>query len=163
MATKERSAFQRKLDSISRAIFLTEDGKPKSTVLMYSFCFSLLFAIVYVVCYWVLVGPLESLFSKSSVRVQQIIEYIVPAVVATVPCVLLSFAFRERKNMVLLSFIWFDVIVVVFFIMEIFIADKAEFASDYGLFFVVLGIPMLISGFLGTVCSLWVFKMRKAF
>ncbi|MBQ5365039.1 MAG: hypothetical protein IIU49_03105 [Spirochaetales bacterium] len=46
---KEGSAFQRRIDRICRVVFLTEEGKPKSTLLIYSFSLSLLFIVVIMV------------------------------------------------------------------------------------------------------------------
>ncbi|MBQ3698165.1 MAG: hypothetical protein II883_09615, partial [Spirochaetales bacterium] len=71
---KERSAFQRKIDHICRVVFLTEEGKPKSTVLIYSFSLSLLFIVVFLVSYWMLLEPLEKALQSSSVVLRNIVE-----------------------------------------------------------------------------------------
>ena len=47
MAQEEKGRLSRKIDQICRVIFLTEDGKPKSTTLIYSFSLSLVFGILY--------------------------------------------------------------------------------------------------------------------
>ena len=78
---KERSSFQRKIDHICRVVFLTEEGKPKSTILIYSFSLSLLFIVVFLISYWLLLEPLEMALQKSPVVVRNIVEYTIPAVV----------------------------------------------------------------------------------
>ena len=46
MAGKEKSRLSEKIDRICKAVFLTEEGKPKSPTLVYSFSLSLLFIAV---------------------------------------------------------------------------------------------------------------------
>ncbi|MBO4393352.1 MAG: hypothetical protein J5800_03325, partial [Spirochaetales bacterium] len=109
MANKERGQLSRKVDQICSAIFLTENGKPKSALLIYSFSLALVFVVVFLASYMLLLEPLENAFQARSVFVRNVVEYTVPAIVGCIPCLALSFAFRERKNMVAASFTWLDV------------------------------------------------------
>lgn len=159
---KERSAFQRRIDQICRVVFLTEEGKPKSTLLIYSFSLSLLFIVVFLVSYWLLLEPLEMAFESSAVWLRNIVEYTVPAVVGCIPCVGLSFAFREKLNMVPAAFAWMCVIVLIVLVTMLFMVDPADMATEYGLFMAIAGVPALLSAGLGTVASQVVYR-RRAF
>ena len=158
---KERSAFQRKIDHICRVVFLTEEGKPKSTVLIYSFSLSLLFIVVFLVSYWMLLEPLEKALQSSSVVLRNIVEYTIPAVVGCIPCVALSFAFKVRMNMVPAAFTWLCVIDVIMFVTMAFMVDMSDWATEYGLFMAITGVPLLLSALLGTVASQVVYRRRK--
>ena len=158
---KERSSFQRKIDHICRVVFLTEEGKPKSTILIYSFSLSLLFIVVFLISYWLLLEPLEMALQKSPVVVRNIVEYTIPAVVGCIPCVALSFAFKERMNMVPAAFTWLCVIDLIMFVTMVFTVDMSDWATEYGLFLAIVGIPMLLSAVLGTVASQVVYRRRS--
>ena len=158
---KERSSFQRKIDHICRVVFLTEEGKPKSTILIYSFSLSLLFIVVFLISYWMLLEPLEKALQSSSVVLRNIVEYTVPAIAGCIPCVALSFAFKVRMNMVPAAFTWLCVIDVIMFVTMAFMVDMSDWATEYGLFMAITGVPMLLSALLGTVASQVVYRRRK--
>ncbi len=161
MAKREKGQLSRKVDQICQAIFLTENGKPKSALLIYSFSLALLFIVVFIVSYMLLLEPLEMAFKNMSVFVRNLVEYTIPALVGCIPCLSLSFAFRERKNMVAASFSWLDVIVIIMFVTMAFMVDKGDWATEYRLFLTVLGLPMLISAVLGTVGSQVIYRKRR--
>ena len=161
MAKGEKGQFSRKIDQICQAVFLTESGKPKSALLIYSFSLALLFIAVFIVSYMLLLEPLEMAFQSRSVFVRNLVEYSVPAIIGCIPCLALSFAFRERKNMVAASFTWVDVIVVIMFLTMVFMVDKADWATEYRFFLAILGLPMLISAVLGTVGSQVIYRKRR--
>ena len=157
---KERSAFQRKIDQICRVVFLTEEGKPKSTLLIYSFSLGLLFLALIMISYWVLVDPLEKAFASSPAWVRNIFEYIVPAIAGCIPCVALSFAFKQRMNMVPAAFAWVFFIAVIAMVTMIFMVDPSDWATEYKLFLAIAGIPMLVSSLVGIVASQIVYRRR---
>ena len=88
-------------------------------------------------------------------------EYTIPAVVGCIPCVALSFAFKERMNMVPAAFTWLCVIDLIMFVTMVFTVDKSDWATEYGLFLAIVGIPMLLSAVLGTVASQVVYRRRS--
>ena len=161
MAEGERGQFSRKIDNLFRAVFMAEDGKSRSSLLLYSFCLAIAFVLVFIVSYMFLLEPLERTFSSRSVFVRNIVEYTVPAIVACIPCLALSFAFRRRMNMVPAAFLWIDVMVLITFITTAFAAGGENWATDYRMFLNVLGLPMLVSAVLGTIGSLVIYKRRK--
>ena len=158
---KDRSAFQQKVDRICRVVFLTEEGKPKSPTLIYSFSLSLLFIVVFLISYWLLLEPLERAFASSPVWLRNIVEYTVPAMVGCIPCVGLSFAFKEKKNIVPAAFTWMCVIGVIALVTMVFMVDPEDRAFEYGLFLAITGIPMMLSAVMGTVASQVVYRLRK--
>ena len=158
---KDRSAFQQKIDRICRVVFLTEEGKPKSTLLIYSFSLSLLFIVVFLVSYWLLLEPLEMAFASRAVWVRNIVEYTVPAIVGCIPCVGLSFAFKEKMNMVPAAFAWMCGIALIALVTMVFMVDPADRAMEYGLFLAIAGVPMVLSAVMGTVASQVVYRLRR--
>ncbi len=164
MAEKERSKLSRKIDEICRVVFLTEEGKPKSTTLVYSFSLALVFIVVILVGYVLLIDPIELGLEGSPVWVRQVLEYLVPGLVCVALCTALSFAFRkkERFNLVAAAFTWVDIIVAIMLVTMMFTVDSSDWGTEYGLFMAVAGIPMLVSAVLGTVASQIVYRKRKA-
>ena len=164
MARGEKGQLSRKVDQICQAIFLTENGKPKSALLIYSFSLALLFIVVFIASYMLLLEPLEMAFQNMSVFVRNLVEYSVPAIIGCIPCLALSFAFRQRMNMVAAAFTWLDVIVVVIFVTMAFMVDRSDWKTEYMLFLSITGLPMLISAVLGTVGSQLIYwKRRRAY
>ena len=161
MAKKGSGQLSGKIDQICKAIFLTEDGKPKSALLIYSFSLALVFVVVFIASYMLLLESLENAFQARPVFVRNVVEYTVPAIVGCVPCLALSFAFRQRKNMVAAAFTWLDVIVIIMFVTMLFMVDRSDWATEYRLFLTIIGLPMLISAVLGTVGSQMIYRRRR--
>ena len=163
MAQEEKGRLSRKIDQICRVIFLTEDGKPKSTTLIYSFSLSLVFGILLLLCYILLVDPIELGLADSPVWVRQVLEYLLPGLVGVALCVSLSFAFKKKEKMGLVAaaFTWVDIITAIMIVTMMFIVDRTDWKTEYSLFMVIAGIPMLVSAVLGTVASQLVYRRRK--
>lgn len=162
MSDKERGGLSGKIDHICRVIFLTEEGKPKSTTLIYSFSLSLVFSILLLLCYLLLVDPIELGFTNSPVWVRQVLEYLVPGLLGVALCVSLSFALKKREKMGLVAaaFTWVDIITVLMIVSMMFIVDRTDWKTEYSLFMMIAGIPMLVSAVLGTVASQVVYRKR---
>lgn len=162
MAQKERNRLSGKIDNIFSSIFSPEDGRSKSAVLLYSFCLSLLFIVVFVAAYLILVDPLETMFQAGSEAVRNMVEYTFPAIAACIPCLALSFAFkRDKMSIVPLAFIWICVITLIMCVTMAFAADKSNWRIEYGLFLKLIGLPMIISAVLGTIGSQIIFRIRN--
>lgn len=80
-------------------IFLpVKDGKVKSTILVNSFCFSILCLAVYIAAYLLLLDVLdEALAGRMHVVLINIIESLVPAIAGTLVCCAFHFLFKEKK------------------------------------------------------------------
>ncbi len=142
---KERSALQRKIDQFLRVLFLDEKGAPKSAALLYSFLLAILFVLVYLAAYLLLLDPLENLFSGASVAVRNIIQYLIPAVAGSIPCVALYYAFPKQKQLVPYAFLWMVVLLVAVMLFELLLIDWSDAWTEYQLFLVILAIPLAVS------------------
>ena len=143
---KERSKLQRWVDSMTRALFLDENGKPKSATLLYSFLLAIVYTGIYIGAYLLLLDPLHEAFSGLSSFWQNVLQYLLPALIGSVPCVLLIFAFRgENKRLVPCAYLWMAAIFVLIMLAELFLIDWSDAKTEYALFWMILGMPLLIS------------------
>ena len=164
---KERSKLQRWIDSFSRALFLDENGRPKSATFLYAFLLSLAYIGVYVAAYLLLLDPLHAAFSGFSTFWQNVLEYLIPALAGSVPCVLLIFAFRgENKRLVPCAYLFMAGILVLILLGELLLIDWSDARTEYTLFWMLLGLPLLLSVVCGGTPAFLLYrrelKKRKA-
>ena len=159
MAAKQ-SKFQQKLDAFSRALFLDEHGKPKSAVLLYSFLLSILFAGIYAAAYFFLLEPLESALSSAPVAFRNVVQYLVPAIAGSVPCVALYFAFSKNKQTVPCTFLWMAALLILMMLVMLILADWSDGGTDYLLFLVILVVPSALSILCGGIPS-WLLYRKE--
>lgn len=109
---------------------LTENGKLKSSFLVYAFSLSLLFLVFYFLAYGLLLGPIEALV-KDTLPVPWInlIESVVPAVVSTASC-LLFFLISRDKRLVPAAFL-FLFLYALFLLIAVSLALRPEDRSDF--------------------------------
>lgn len=160
---KERSALQRKIDQFLRVLFLDEKGAPKSAVLLYSFLLAIVFVLIYLAAYLILLDPLENLFSGASVAVRNIVQYLIPAVAGSIPCVALYFAFPKQKQIVPYAFLWMAVLLIAVMIFELLLIDWSDAWTEYQLFLVILAIPLAVSVLCGGIPATFLYRrdMKK--
>ena len=157
MAKKEQSKLSKKIDHLCKVIFLTEEGKPKSARLLYSFCLSLLFTVIYFFTFFLLIDVIENMFINSSTQVRYFMEVLIPAIIGSVPCVLLSFAFKnENISLVTAAYRWMAILIVIILFLGIFYFDP----DDYISFFSILGIPGILSILCGGFISKKIYLKR---
>lgn len=89
--------LRKKIDRFWAGLFLTPEGRPKSAKLLYAFCLSLVFMLVYGLCYWFLIDPLELAFAASPVFVRNLLEAVIPGLVGSIPCCAMWFVFKDRS------------------------------------------------------------------
>ena len=156
---KERSKLQRWIDDVTRALFLDENGKPKSATFLYAFLLAIMYAGVYAAAYLLLLDPLNNALSGLSVFWQNVLEYLIPALVGSVPCVLLIFAFRgENKRLVPNAYLWLAAFFVLTFFGELLIINWSDAATELHLFFVIIGLPLLVSIVCGGVPAFLLYR-----
>ena len=149
---KERSKLQRWVDSFTRALFLDENGKPKSATFLYAFLLALLFVAVYIAAYLFLLDPLHEAFSGIPMFWQNVLQYLIPALAGSVPCVLLMFAFRgENKRLVPCAYLFLAIMLVLIMLAELLLIDWSDAKTEYTLFWMLLGLPLLLSVVCGGV------------
>ncbi len=164
---KERSKLQRRIDSWTRALFLDENGKPKSAAFLYAFLLALLFGAVYAAAYLLLLDPLNRAFAGLPTFWQNVLQYLLPAIAGSVPCVLSIFLFRgENKRLVPNAYLWMLAILVLIMLAALLLIDWSDAATEYGLFWMILGLPILISALVGGIPAFLLYrrelKKRKA-
>ena len=156
---KERSKLQRWVDSFTRALFLDENGKPKSATFLYAFLLALLFAGVYVAAYLLLLDPLHEAFSGIPTFWQNVLQYLIPALAGSVPCVLLMFAFRgENKRLVPCAYLFLAIMLVLIMLAELLLIDWSDAKTEYTLFWMLLGLPLLLSVVCGGVPAFLIWR-----
>ena len=62
--------------------------------------------------------------------------------------------------MIAAAYSWLDLIVILAFVGMTFTADKSDWLTDYSLFLMIVGIPMLISAISGTIGSQIIYRKR---
>lgn len=158
MVKQEKSELSRKIDYLCRVVFLTEEGKPKSPTLLYSFCLAVVFFVVCLVSYFFLIDVLEHWLSAAGTTWRNCAEIILPGMAAAVPCAGTAFLFKQRKNLVPAAYGWMSVILV---LMALVMIVYSEDFWDYGIFWEMLGFPLLVSVICGGGLSHLIYRHRK--
>ena len=123
-------------DSFWSAFQITENGKVKSTLLLYSFCLCWVYIAVYVIAFAFLLDPLDALVSGAPTAVVYLAEALVPALIGTAVCMLPWRLFKE-KRLIPASFIWMFLLAAACLItMLVLMQDEPETRRMFLLFFV---------------------------
>ena len=157
----ERSKLQRHLDSFFRGLFFEENGKPKSANLLYSFLLAILFLLIYGASYLLLLDPLERAFAGASVAVRNIMEYVIPALVGTVVCLLFTLLPGEKKGLVAGAYVWMAALLIAVMLFELLLIDWSDARTEYGLFMTVVNLPGIASVLTGGVPALLLYRRER--
>ena len=155
------SNFQRKLDGVLRGLFFEENGKPRSAALLYSFLLAILFILLYGASYLLLLDPLERALSGASVFWRNLAEYVVPALVGSIPCLLVAFLPGDTKRLVLGAYLWMGGLLVAIMLFELLLIDWSDAATEYGLFMVLVNLPGLASVLIGGIPALLLYLRER--
>ena len=158
MAKKGSTGFSQKVDHICRVIFLTEEGKPKSPTLLYSFCLAVVFFVVCLAAYFFGIDLLENALRGSGTSVRNLAEIILPGLAAAIPCALSSYLFRERRNLVCAAYAWMALVLL---LMALVMIPYCEDLFDYGIFWEMIGFPLLVSVICGGGIAYLIYRHRK--
>lgn len=136
------------------AFLFTKDGKVKSTLLLYSFCLSVVYVAVYAAAYVIFVTLLHPILEGAPVAVVNFVEAAVPTVVGTAVCALAWLL--PEKRMMLSAYLWLAVLAIACMVaMLIILGGDAQaqllFLQFFGLF---VPAPILLGGGL----SLWLYR-----
>lgn len=162
---KGPSKLSRWIDHACRVIFLTEDGRPKSTVLLYSFLLALLFLLISFGLYVVLIDVLENVFQAASAGVRNALETVVPGVISGLVCPLLILVIRDKKKLVVNAYIWLAVMFAMMAVLAVFYCDWTggfrEWLYGYGAFMRIWGWPNVVTILVGGWVSWFLYKYRS--
>lgn len=93
-------------ESFWSAFQMTENGKVKSTLLLYSFCLCWVFIAVYGALFYFLLDPLDALTTGLPVFAVNLIEALVPTVAGAAVCSLTWFLSRTEKRLLPAAYLW---------------------------------------------------------
>ena len=93
------------------AFQMTENGKVKSTLLLYSFCLCWLFIVVYCGCFALFTRPLDCLLSGLPVMAVNFVEALVPAIAGTAVCSL-AWLLPGDKRLLPSAYIWLTLLML---------------------------------------------------
>ena len=92
-------------DKFWSAFQMTENGKVKSTLMLYSFCLCWVFLVVYGLCFALLNPLLDGLLSGLPVAVINLVEALVPAAAGTAVCCL-TWLLPGDKRLLPVTYLW---------------------------------------------------------
>lgn len=93
-------------ESFWGAFQMTENGKVKSTLLLYSFCLCWVYIAVYGALFAFLLGPLDALTAGLPVFTRNLIEALVPSVIGAAICSLTWFLSKTEKRLLPAAYLW---------------------------------------------------------
>lgn len=94
-----------KADRFWNAFQMTENGKVKSTLLMYSFCMCIVFVAVYGGAFALLIDPLYVVTKSWPVAAGNLVTSLIPSIVGTLICCSTFWLFKERRT-VPCAYLW---------------------------------------------------------
>lgn len=98
MTPAEESKWKKRGDSFWGIFLFTKDGKVKSTLLIYSFSFSVLCLAVYFLAYMLMLDGLDSALSgRMSTWAVNLVESLVPALTGTLICNVFHFPIKDKR------------------------------------------------------------------
>ena len=160
MANTAGGTLREKLDRFWAALFLTEEGRPKSATLLYSFCLSLLFVGVYAIAYGFLIDRLELAFAAQSVAVRNALQSVLPGLTGSAVCCATWFLFKDRR-LVPAAYLWLIVYALAALVAMAFITSGEEYRIF--LYFFALLVPTgLVSGAAASFLLYRQFRRREA-
>ena len=134
-------------DSFWSAFQMTENGRVKSTLLLYSFCLCWVFIAVYAASFVFLLDPLDALVSGAPGIVAHVVEAVVPALVGAVVCAL-PWPIIKDKRIIPASYTWIFLLSMACLIaMLVMMKDEPEARNLFLQFFVqAVPAPILLGG-----------------
>jgi len=131
---------------------LVENGKIKSTFLLYAFALSFVFLAAYGISFVLLIDPIEHLFAGVSPLLAGVLECILPSVLGTAICLLCQKASRNKA----LAPAAFAFIAAVFFALgglTLSVLEEGEYAFFFTLFVQLAIVPLAMGA--GATCYVW--------
>ena len=98
-------------DKFWGAFQMMENGRVKSTLMLYSFCLCWVFAAVYGAAIALLIGPLHMLMAGSPVFLENLVTALVPAVLGTAVCCL-TWLLPGDKRKLPAAYLWLTLLML---------------------------------------------------
>jgi hypothetical protein len=103
-------------DSFWGAFQMTENGRVKSTLLLYSFCLCWVFIAVYGASFALLLDPLDAMMAGAPVLAVNLVEALVPSALGTAVCGLSCVLFRGDRRLMPAAYLWVTALLLACFI-----------------------------------------------
>lgn len=143
---ERQEKWKKRGDSFWGFFLPTKNGKVKSTLIINSFCLSILFLAVYIMAYLLLLEGLDALLAGTMPSIlTNMIESLIPAVIGTVLCNVLHFVFTE-KRLVPAAYIWLLLYVVAATIYLLVNSSAEARGLTFQLLMMVMPAPILTGG-----------------
>ncbi len=146
----------------SDMFIMVRNGKPKSTLLLYSFSLSIVLVVLYGAAFMLLLEPLEEIFAVRlafGTFAVNLMESLLPSIAATAVCIVLSFVIRDKRIMpsAFLFIAFFAVLLLVYLLITAW--EDAALTASMFLWFVL--IPFSVGSGAVFSVSFRQFKSRK--
>lgn len=131
---------------------LVENGKIKSTFLLYAFALSFVFLAAYGLSFVLLIDPIEHLFAGVSPLLAGVLECILPSVLGTAICLLCQRAARNKA----LAPAAFAFLVFAFLVLgglTLCVLEIGEYGFFFTLFIQLAVVPLTMGA--GATCYVW--------
>lgn len=134
-------------ESFWNAFQMVENGKVKSTLLLYSFCLCWVFIAVYGALFFFLLDPLDALTAGLPVLAVNLVEALVPSVIGAAVCGLTWFLSRTEKRLLPVAYLWMLLLLLACLItLLIYTRDEREVQLLVLQFFGMFALPPLLLG-----------------
>lgn len=133
---------KKRADSFWNIFLPTKDGKVKSTLIVNSFCFSILCLGIYILAYLLLIDALHGALAEAPVWLSNLASSLLPGLLGTAVCCAFHFLFREKK-IVPAAYAWqlvYAVGAILWLLISLPAGDRA-FAAN--LMLMVVPVPLL--------------------
>ena len=145
----------RRVESFWDAFRLTENGHVKSTLLLNSFCLSIVFLAVYFAAFYLLADPIHALLSPAPLAVENLASALLPAAAGTAVCGLTHLLCRPQT--VLASYLWLLALAAAILIVMLLMLHGGAGTALFLSFYAILVPAPLVSGI---AVSLWVLRRK---
>ena len=131
---------------------LVENGKIKSTFLLYAFALSFVFLAAYGLAFALLIDPIEHLFAGVSPALAGALECLVPSVLGTAVCLACQ-RISRNKALAPAAFCFLAIAFLAFGGLTLSVLETGEYGFFYMLFLQIALVPLLMGG--GATCYVW--------
>lgn len=124
---------------------MVENGKLKSTFMMYSFALSFVFLAAYAFAFILLVEPLHGLFSPMAPWLAGIMECLIPALAGSIFCVGCQ-KIARNKRLASAAFLWLALYGAATLVITLTSFERSDWGLLLSLLVQVIPLPLLIGG-----------------
>ena len=148
----------RRVESFWDAFRLTENGHVKSTLLLNSFCLSILFLVVYGAAFFLLTDPIHAWLALAPRAVENLVSALLPALIGTAICALTHLICHPQT--VLAAYGWLLLLALASLVTMLLLLRGDHGASV--LFLQLFGMMVPVPLLMGFGSSWWLLRRRNS-